>query len=594
MAYDTHQPLDLPGPTGAWVDGEAPRTLDPRRWLALTVVLVAGFMDLLDVTIVNVAIPTVLRDLKAEYAQIEWIVAGYVLGFAAVLITGGRLGDIFGRKRIFLIGVGGFTVASALCGLAAGPTMLIGARFLQGAMAGLMVPQILAIIHVTFPQEERGKVFGLWGGILGSASVAGLVLGGLLVQWNLFGLEWRPIFLVNVPVGLAAMVAAWFVVRESRSPTAARLDLIGMVLAIAGVLMLVYPLTEGRSLGWPVWSFLLMGGSLVVLALFVAYERYRTRTAGSPLVVLSLFRARTFSLGTALWLIFWVALGGFFIVWTLYMQVGLGWTPLRAGLTAVSFAVGASTGAGLSVQVLTPRFGRRVLMAGALLNAAAFGGYAWAASHYGPDIESWQMAAPLVLAGIGFGLVVAPMIDAILTKVPIRDAGSASGLLNTTQQVGMALGIALVGVLFFGLLADHSDYGVDKVTPGLHQQLTAMNVPAQDQDAVVAGFQDCVHDRSAATDPTKVPASCQVTAAQPESPAATQVQGVLVRAGEQANAHNFARTFSITLWYAVGILLVVFLGLFAFPREVQARDLDAELSALEGAELMASRPGKGS
>src|SRR5262245_30484591 len=430
MAYDTHRPTEMPGPTGAWADGEAPRTLDPQRWLALTVVLVAGFMDLLDVTIVNVAIPTVLRDLRAEYAQVEWIVAGYVLGFAAVLITAGRLGDIYGRKRIFLIGMAGFTLASMLCGIATGPDMLIGARFVQGAMAGLMVPQILAIIHVTFPPEERGKVFGLWASILGSASVAGLILGGLLVQWNLFDLEWRPIFLVNVPVGLATLIAAWFVVGESRSPAASKLDPIGMILAIAAVLMLVYPLTEGRRLGWPAWTFGLMIGSLLVLAVFVAYERYRTRTVGSPLVVLSLFRARTFSSGSALWLIFWVVAGGFFLVWTLYMQVGLGWTPIRAGLTAVSFAVGATAGAGLSVQVLTPRFGRRVLMAGALLNAAAFAGYAWAAYHYGPTITSWQMALPLILAGAGFGLVVAPMLDAVLTKVPIRDAGSASGLLK--------------------------------------------------------------------------------------------------------------------------------------------------------------------
>ncbi|WP_205856171.1 MFS transporter, partial [Phytoactinopolyspora endophytica] len=192
-------------------------TLDRRRWLALVVVLVAGFMDLLDVTIVNVAIPSIMRDLGAEYSQIEWIVAGYVLAFAAVLITGGRLGDIFGRKRLFLVGVAGFTVASALCGVAGDPVMLIGGRFLQGAAAGLMVPQILAIIHVTFPRRERGKVLGLWGGVLGSASVAGLILGGVLVEWDVLGLGWRPIFLVNVPVGLAAMVAAWFVVRESRS-----------------------------------------------------------------------------------------------------------------------------------------------------------------------------------------------------------------------------------------------------------------------------------------------------------------------------------------------------------------------------------------
>jgi len=582
MTQDTHARAGLPGPSRIGADGEAPPTLDPRRWLALTVVLVAGFMDLLDVTIVNVAVSSILRDLRAEYAQIEWIVAGYVLGFAAVLITGGRLGDIFGRKRLFLIGVGGFTIASALCGVASGPAVLIGARFLQGAMAGLMVPQILAIIHVTFPAEERRKVFGLWGGVLGSASVAGLIIGGLLVQWNLAGLEWRPIFLVNVPVGVAAVVAAWFVVPESRSPSAPRLDLIGMVLAVAGVLMLVYPLAEGRSLGWPVWTFLLMAGAVVVLALFVAYERWRTRTVGSPLVVLSLFRARTFASGMVVWLIFWVALGGFFLVWTLYLQVGLGWTPLRAGLTAVSFAVGAAAGAGLSVQVFTPRFGRQVLMAGALLNAVGFGGYAWVASHYGPAIHSWQMVVPLVVAGIGFGLVVAPMIDAILTKVPIRDAGSASGLLNTTQQVGMALCVALVGVLFFALLANDSGRGVDAVTPSLHRQLTAAGVPVSDQDGIVAGFRACVHDRSSATDPTKVPTSCQAGSGQrsqagPLPP--DQVQELLTRAGLEANAHNFARTFSVTLWYAVGILIVVFLGLFALPRRVRARDLDAELSA---------------
>jgi EmrB/QacA subfamily drug resistance transporter len=581
MTHDTHARADWPGPGRVGANGEVPPTPNPRRWLALTVVLAAGFMDLLDVTIVNVAVPSILRDLRAAYTQIEWIVAGYVLGFAAVLITGGRLGDIFGRKRLFLVGVGGFTIASALCGLAQNPAMLIGARFLQGAMAGLMVPQILAIIHVTFPAEERGKAFGLWGGILGSASVAGLIIGGLLVQWNLFGLEWRPIFLVNVPVGLAAMVAAWLVVPESRSPSAPRLDLVGMALAVTGVLLLVYPLAEGRSLGWPLWTFLLMAGAVVVLALFIAYERWRTRTVGSPLVVLSLFRARSFASGMVVWLIFWVAFGGFFLVWTLYLQVGLGWTPLRAGLTAVSFAVGAAAGAGVSVQMLTPRFGRRVLLVGALLSAVGFGGYIWVGSHYGPAIHSWQMVVPLVVVGVGFGLVVAPMIDAILTEVPVRDAGSASGLVSTNQQVGMALGVALVGVLFFALLADDSGRGVDAVTPGLRRQLTAVGIPAPAHDGIVAGFRACVQDRSAATDPTEVPASCQAGSAQPGSPPPDQVQELLTRAGVQANAHNFSRTFGVTLWYAVGILLVVFLGLFALPRRVQARDLDAELSALE-------------
>jgi EmrB/QacA subfamily drug resistance transporter len=551
---------------------------DRRRWLALVVVLVAAFMDLLDVTIVNVAVPSILRDLKAQYAEIEWIVVGYVLGFAAVLITGGRLGDIFGRKRLFLIGMGGFTIASALCGVANSPGLLIGARFLEGAMGGLMVPQILAIIHVTFSHEERGKVFGLYGGIAGSASVAGLIVGGLLLQWNLFGWEWRPIFLVNVPVGLAAMLAAWLLIRESRSATAPRLDLIGMALAVTGVLMLVYPLTEGRSLGWPVWTFLLLAGAGLLLGVFVTYERRRTRRVGSPLVVLSLFGARGFASGIAVYLIFWIAFGAFFLVWTLYMQVGLRWTPLHAGLTAASFAVGAGAGAGVSIQVLTPRFGRQVLMAGALLNAIGFGGYAWVSSHFGPAIDSWQMVVPLVITGIGFGLVVAPMIDLILTDVPVRDAGSASGLLNTTQQLGMALGVALVGVIFFAQLATDSGRGVDAVTASLHTQLTAAGIPFSSQDGLIAGFRACVRDRSAATDPTKIPASCQIGSAQQGPLPVDKVREVLTSAGEEANAHNFSRTFSITLGYTAGILIVVFLGLFALPRRVRARDLHAELA----------------
>jgi EmrB/QacA subfamily drug resistance transporter len=568
---------ELARPRQGGIDGDLTQTLDPQRWLALTVLLVAGFMDLLDVTIVNVAIPSIMTDLQAEYSQIEWIVAGYVLGFAALLITGGRLGDTFGRKRTLIIGVTGFTIASALCGLATSPTVLIGGRFFQGAMAGLMVPQILAIIHVTFPRHERGKVLGLWGAVLGTASVAGLVVGGVLVQWDLFGLQWRPIFLINIPIGIATIIAAYVLVRESRSPAAPRLDLIGVAIAVTGVLMLVYPLTEGRSLGWPVWTFLLMAGSGVLLALFIAYERRRTRTVGSPLVVLSLFRARAFAAGMVVWLVFWVALGGFFLVWTLYMQVGLGWTPLHAGLTAVTFAIGAAAGSGLSVEVFTPRFGRRVLMAGALMGAAGFGGYIWVGSAYGPEINSWHMVAPLLVAGFGFGLVLAPMIDAILTDVPVEDAGSASGVLNTTQQIGMALGVALVGVLFFTQLDNDSGRGVDAATPGLQEQLTAIGIPNSDQDGIIAGFRACVQARSAATNPTETPESCQ-TGPNEAGQQSDQLPEVLTSAGEDARAHNFSRTFGITLWYAVGIMIIVFIGLFLLPRQVRARDPDAELA----------------
>src|SRR5262249_46557951 len=280
MTHDTHNRTDVPGPGQARTHGTAPPALDPRRWAALVVILVAGVMGLLDVTIVNLAAPSILRDLQATYAQFEWVVSGYVLGFAALLITGGRLGDIFGRKRVFLIGVAGFTGASALCGLAVNPALLIGARFFEGAMAGPMVPPILAVIHVTFPREERGEGFCILGGGLGSGAVGGGCRGGGVVQWSLAGGQWRPIFLVNIPVGVAALAAAWFVVPESRSPAALRLDLPGMVLAITGVLMLVYPLTEGRTLGWPAWTFALMAGAAAGLGGVGGLRRGGSRAGG--------------------------------------------------------------------------------------------------------------------------------------------------------------------------------------------------------------------------------------------------------------------------------------------------------------------------
>ncbi|WP_455361567.1 MFS transporter [Streptomyces sp. SYSU K21746] len=430
------------------------RTADRRRWLALAVVMTAAFMDLVDVTIVNIAIPSIERDLAAKFSSIQWITAGYALAFAAGLITGGRLGDIYGRKRMFLIGIAGFTLASALCGFAASPEMLVASRLLQGAMAAMMVPQVLAIIHVTFPAHERGKVFGMFGAVVGLGAVSGPMLGALLTQWNLFGLEWRPIFLINLPVGIAGLILGRRFITESRAPKALRLDLIGVALATLGLLMLLYPLIRGRELDWPLWGHLCMAGSLPVFGAFVAYEKYKTRKDGSPLVELSLFRVKSFAAGVAVQLTFGLVCGIFFLVWTLYMQFGLGWSPLRAGTTGIPFSLAVSVAAGLSVQKLVPRFGRKVLQAGALTMAAGLMLYIWEAGRYGTGIHPWQMALPLVVMGIGMGLIVAPLTDAVLSEVPREHSGSASGLINTTQQMGNALGLGLVSVVFFGAMDD--------------------------------------------------------------------------------------------------------------------------------------------
>lgn len=438
------------GPDGT---GAAPAA-DRRRWFALAIVMTAAFMDLVDVTIVNIAIPSIQRDMGATLGQIQWITAGYALAFAAGLITGGRLGDIHGRKRLFLIGIGGFTAASALCGLATGPETLVAGRVLQGAMAALMVPQVLSIVHATFPAHERGKVFGLFGAVVGLGAVSGPLLGALLTEGNLFGLEWRPIFLINLPVGIAGLVLGSRYITESRAPRALRLDLVGVALVVLALLMLIYPLTRGRELGWPLWGYVSMAGAPVVFAALVAHQRRKARLDGSPLIELSLFRVRSFAAGIAVQTVFGVGLGIFFLVWTLYMQIGLGWSALRAGLTGVPFSIAVSAAAGVSVQKLVPRFGRGVLQAGALLMAAGILLYIWESDRYGMAITPWQMVLPLAVTGVGMGLIVAPLTDAVLSEVPREHAGSASGLISTVQQMGHALGLGLVSVVFFGAMAD--------------------------------------------------------------------------------------------------------------------------------------------
>ncbi|WP_406414450.1 MFS transporter [Streptomyces halstedii] len=416
--------------------------------------MTAAFMDLVDVTIVNIAIPSITRDTGASFSAIQWITAGYALAFAAGLITGGRLGDIYGRKRLFLLGIAGFTIASALCGFAVNPEMLVASRILQGATASLMVPQVLSIVHATFPAHERGKVFGLFGAIVGLGAVSGPLLGALLTEWNLFGLEWRPIFLINLPVGVAGLVLGRKFISESKAPKALRLDLVGVVLVTLGLLMLLYPLTRGRELGWPLWGHLLMAGSLLVFAVLVAYEARKARLDGSPLIELSLFRVKSFAAGIAVQLTFGVGLGIFFLVWTLYLQMGLGWSALKAGTTGIPFSVAVSVAAGLSVQKLVPRFGRKVLQAGALLMIVGLLLYMGEAGHYGQAVTPWHMIPPLLFMGVGMGLIVAPLTDAVLSGVPKEHSGSASGLINTVQQMGTALGLGLVSVVFFGAIGD--------------------------------------------------------------------------------------------------------------------------------------------
>ncbi|MGW4209590.1 MFS transporter [Lentzea sp. NPDC004789] len=424
---------------------EATPAGDRARWFALVTLLVAVFMDMLDGNVVSVAIPSIQRTLSASYSSIQWISAGYVLAFALMLITGGRLGDIYGRKRIFQTGVVGFVVASLLCGIAVNPEVLIASRLLQGAMAGLMVPQVLSIIHVTFSSGERGKVFAIYGIIGGLAATVAPLIGGVVVQADLFGLGWRPVFLMNVPIGVLGLVAGWKYITESRGEKKTKLDVLGVVLAMGFVVTLLYPLTLGHELGWPAWTFWSLGASAVLLVAFIAFERAKERKDDAPLVPLGLFKARSFAAGNALQLGLFMFTGAFFLAWYLFMQMGLGWTALHAGLTALGFCVGAFITSGMSVTVLVQKFGRTVLQIGAVVAAAGLGVFLLV---LGPEVSTWQMLMPLAIIGLGFGLVAPPITVFALTDVPHEHAGSASGVINTMQQLGLAFGIALVSFVF--------------------------------------------------------------------------------------------------------------------------------------------------
>ena len=427
----------------------------PRRWLAAIVLIVGALMDMIDVTIVNVALPSIRRDLHASATQLEWVVSGYMLAFAATLIIAGNLGDKFGRKRLFLSGAALFGLASLAAGLSGSGAELITARVVQGAAAAAMAPQVLATFRVIFGRAERGKAFGIYGAMLGFASAIGLVLGGLLTGANLFGWEWRSVFYVNVPVAVAALIAGARFVPETKDPGARRPFVAGAVLLAGSLVAIVYPLLEGRQLGWPAWVWPLMAAGVAGLVVLGVIEARRTSTTVAPLLRAGLFRVPAFAAGMGVQLAFFAGMQGFFIAFALWLQAGQHFSPLKAGLTAVAFSVGSFIAAPVAVP-LAQKAGRRILAGGAVLMVAGIGGVALAAPHVGVNGSPWPIVPGLVVAGAGLALLVIPLVNVVLAAVPAEVAGGASGLFSTAQQLGGALGVALLGSVFFGYLNGHS------------------------------------------------------------------------------------------------------------------------------------------
>lgn len=422
------------------------------RWPAFFVILAAEVMDLLDALITTIAGPTIVRDLGGGPTLIQWLAAAYTLAMAAGLLIGGRLGDIHGRRRVFLAGMAGFTAMSLVCAAAPSPEVLVAARVLQGAFGAVMLPQGLGMIKEMFPAQEASKAFGLFGPIMGLSAVGGPILAGWLVDADVLGLGWRAIFAINLPLGLAALVAGLRVLPASRPDRSLRLDLPGAAVAAASMFALVFPLIQGREQGWPWWCFALMAAGVAGFGSLGFVQIARRRRGLATLVTPSLFRKRAFAGGMVTGMAFFGSLMGLSLVFTLFVQVGLGYSPLRAGLAGLGQAAGMVVGFVVSQPLLERWGGRRLMHAGELVAAAGFMAFAWTLRAAGDSIGIAQFTPALVVMGVGFGLAMAPFFDTVLAGVEEHESGSASGMLTSVQQLGGAFGVAALGTLFFHAL----------------------------------------------------------------------------------------------------------------------------------------------
>jgi EmrB/QacA subfamily drug resistance transporter len=413
-------------------------------WLVLIAVLPGLFMNVFDFFAVNVATPVLHAQLGSGPPALELIVGGYGLTFSLGLVTGGRLGDRYGRRRVFFLGMAAFTLASAASGLAPTSDILIVARLAQGAAAAMMVPQVLSIIRVSFPVRERRIALGVYGMTIAAGQVSGQALGGLLLSANVFGLSWRPIFLVNVPIAALTFLLGFRRIPESRSPARPALDLPGVVLLTLSAGLLIIPIVEGGALGWPLWCWLFLAAAPFAAGAFV-WREHRFGRHSMPLVDLGLVRSKDFRRGLFVNLTLFATVSSFFFVLGQYLETGRGDTPLVAGLTFVPLAVGNFV-ASLSSSTLVGRFGRSTLSAGAVFQVAGLLVLLAAASPRQPVV---LVLAGVTLFGCGQGLLIPPIIGVVLARVPFADSGAATGVLATTQQMSGTIGLALVSLGFF-------------------------------------------------------------------------------------------------------------------------------------------------
>ncbi|MGW1465793.1 MFS transporter [Streptomyces sp. NPDC002308] len=436
------------------------------RWLILVAMLVAEIMDLLDASIVNVAGPDLERSLGAGSVGLQWVIGGYALTLGAGLILGGRLGDRYGRRRMFLIGLTAFTASSLLCAVAPDIGSLIAFRLLQGAAGAMLLPQGLGLLRENFSGPELTKVFGIFGPVLGLGGIIGPVLGGFLIEGDFFGLGWRAVFLVNLPVGLAALIVAARFVPKKAGDRAVRVDTAGAVLVAASCALLVLPLNQGQESGWPLWTWLSMAAAVIGFALFAVEQRRAAAAGREPLVTPALLRKPAFTVGLGGIALFFGGLVGTQLVLTLYLQIGRHFTAGEAGLGNLPLAVGTAIGGAVSGAFLADRIGRKVLQIGPVVQLAG-AALLWFELD-GLDAASfsiWDIAPGVAVAGIGAGMVIAALFSFVLAAVSDDEIGSASGVLSAVQAVGGSVGVAVFGSVFF----DRA--GAGDFTAGFHHAL---------------------------------------------------------------------------------------------------------------------------
>lgn len=419
------------------------------RWLVLTVVLVAEIMDLLDATIVNVGGPALAQELNASPTELQWVIGGYALALGSGLILGGRLGDRFGRRNMFLFGLIGFTLASLACALAPTALVLIVLRFVQGFLGAMLLPQGFGLIRDAFPPAEFGKAFAAYGPAFGLGGILGPVIGGFLIQANVFGLGWRAVFLVNVPIGIIAAIISWRFVQKAPADKSIKIDIFGALLVMLSSGLLVYPLIQGQEAGWPLWTYLMLAASVAGFLLFARLEVVARRNGRTTLIDPTIFKNRGYTFGLAGLGIYFAGFTGVYLILTLFLQFGEKFTSAEAGIANIPIALGSAIGGIVSGAFLAEKIGGRfTLQIGAVIQLAGVA-LLWFALPSLADFSIWQLVPGLVVSGIGTGLIAAPIFDTILSTVEPQQSGSASGVLSAVQSVFSSVGVAIFGTVFF-------------------------------------------------------------------------------------------------------------------------------------------------